>query len=86
MRALAALQRDGLIEQIGLCNVTVGQIEEARRIADIAVVQVELSVWHDDSLLSGVAEYCVANRHPSSSPTGRSADRIVVAAREPIRS
>ena len=30
VRALAALQRDGLVESIGLCNVTVGQIEEAR--------------------------------------------------------
>jgi aryl-alcohol dehydrogenase-like predicted oxidoreductase/histidinol phosphatase-like enzyme len=62
VRALAALQRDGLIEHIGLCNVNVGQIEAARRIADIAAVQVELSVWHDDGFLSGVAEYCVANR------------------------
>jgi aryl-alcohol dehydrogenase-like predicted oxidoreductase/predicted kinase len=62
VRALAALQRDGLIEHVGLCNVNVGQIEEARRITDIAAVQVELSVWHDDSFLSGVVEYCVANR------------------------
>jgi aryl-alcohol dehydrogenase-like predicted oxidoreductase len=62
VRALAALQRDGAIEHIGLCNVTVGQIEQARQIIDIAAVQVELSVWHDDSFLSGVAEYCVANR------------------------
>ena len=61
VRALAALQRDGAIEHIGLCNVNVGQIEEARRITDIAAVQVELSVWHDDGFLSGVAEYCVAN-------------------------
>jgi aryl-alcohol dehydrogenase-like predicted oxidoreductase/histidinol phosphatase-like enzyme len=61
VRALAALQRDGLVEQIGLCNVNVGQIEEARRITDIDAVQVELSVWHDDNFLSGVAEYCVAN-------------------------
>src|SRR5512138_3717717 len=30
VRALAALQRDGLVRQIGLCNVTVGQIEVAR--------------------------------------------------------
>src|SRR5262245_37476264 len=30
VRALAALKRDGLIEHIGLCNVTVGQIEQAR--------------------------------------------------------
>jgi aryl-alcohol dehydrogenase-like predicted oxidoreductase/predicted kinase len=59
VRALAALKRDGLVEHIGLCNVTVGQIEEARDITEIAAVQVELSVWHDDNVLSGVAEYCV---------------------------
>ena len=61
VRALASLKRDGLIEEIGLCNVTVGQIEEARRITDIAAVQVELSIWHDDNVLSGVARYCVTN-------------------------
>ena len=57
VRALAALQRDGLVNAIGLCNVTVGQIEDARRIAEIASVQVELSLWHDANILSGVAEY-----------------------------
>jgi aryl-alcohol dehydrogenase-like predicted oxidoreductase/histidinol phosphatase-like enzyme/predicted kinase len=62
VRALDGLRRDGLIEAIGLCNVNLGQIEEARRITDIAAVQVELSVWHDDALLDGVAEYCAANR------------------------
>jgi aryl-alcohol dehydrogenase-like predicted oxidoreductase/histidinol phosphatase-like enzyme len=61
VRALASLKRNGLIEHIGLCNVTVGQIEDARRLADIDAVQVELSIWNDDNLLSGVAEYCVAN-------------------------
>ena len=61
VRALAALKRDGLIESIGLCNVTVGQIEEARRITEIAVVQTELSIWKDDNILSGVAAYCLAN-------------------------
>jgi aryl-alcohol dehydrogenase-like predicted oxidoreductase len=35
VRALAALKRDGLVEHIGLCNVTVGQIEQARQIADM---------------------------------------------------
>jgi aryl-alcohol dehydrogenase-like predicted oxidoreductase/histidinol phosphatase-like enzyme/predicted kinase len=64
VRALAALKRDGLIESIGLCNVTVGQIEEARRISEIDSIQVELSIWHDHHLLSGVARYCVANRLP----------------------
>ena len=62
VRALAALKRDGLIDAIGLCNVTVGQIEDARAIADIAAVQVELSPWHDDDILSGVAAYCIGNR------------------------
>src|SRR5262245_21181185 len=59
VRALAALQRDGLIEHVGLCNVTVGQIEEAARICEISSVQVELSVWNDDNVLSGILAYCV---------------------------
>ena len=58
VRALAALKREGLIDEIGLSNVTVAQIAEARRIAEIASVQVELSVWHDEHLLSGVVDYC----------------------------
>jgi len=62
VRALAALKRDGLIESIGLCNVTVGQIEEARRIAEIDAIQVELSLWRDDHFLSGVVDYCIAHR------------------------
>jgi aryl-alcohol dehydrogenase-like predicted oxidoreductase/predicted kinase/histidinol phosphatase-like enzyme len=61
VRALAALQRDGLVESIGLCNVTVGQIEEARGVAEIAAVQVELSIWNDDNILSGVVRYCLEN-------------------------
>jgi aryl-alcohol dehydrogenase-like predicted oxidoreductase/predicted kinase/histidinol phosphatase-like enzyme len=62
VRALAALKRDGLIDAIGLSNVTVGQIEEARRITEVDSIQVELSIWHDEHLLSGVAEYCLAHR------------------------
>ena len=62
VRALAGLKADGLVSRIGLCNVNVGQIEEARRIADVSAVQVELSVWDDESLLNGVLDYCVANR------------------------
>jgi aryl-alcohol dehydrogenase-like predicted oxidoreductase/histidinol phosphatase-like enzyme/predicted kinase len=64
VRALAALKRDGLVDRIGLCNVTVGQIEEARRLTEIDAVQIELSVWHDEHFLSGVAAYCVANGLP----------------------
>lgn len=61
VRALAALKRDGLIQQIGLCNVTVGQIEQARRLTDIDAIQIELSIWNDHHFLSGVASYCVAH-------------------------
>jgi aryl-alcohol dehydrogenase-like predicted oxidoreductase/adenylate kinase family enzyme len=61
IRALAALKREGLITGIGLSNVTVGQIEEARQITEIASVQVELSVWNDAAILSGVAAYCIAH-------------------------
>jgi aryl-alcohol dehydrogenase-like predicted oxidoreductase/histidinol phosphatase-like enzyme len=61
VRALDSLKRDGRIAAIGLCNVNVGQIEEARAITEIASVQVELGPWRDDSLLNGVAEYCAAN-------------------------
>jgi aryl-alcohol dehydrogenase-like predicted oxidoreductase len=58
VRALAALQADGLIRHVGLCNVTVGQIESARRIVEIASVQVSISPFDDENLRNGVAEYC----------------------------
>jgi aryl-alcohol dehydrogenase-like predicted oxidoreductase/histidinol phosphatase-like enzyme len=61
VRALDSLKRDGVIDAIGLCNVTVGQIEQAREITEIASVQVELSLWCDDSLMNGVVEYCFAH-------------------------
>jgi aryl-alcohol dehydrogenase-like predicted oxidoreductase/predicted kinase/histidinol phosphatase-like enzyme len=61
VRALAALQRDGLIEQIGLCNVSLGQLREALDVTPIAAVQVELSPWHDESLRGGLVEFCAEN-------------------------
>jgi len=60
VRALALLQREGLVEHVGLCNVSLSQLEEARTIVDIAAVQVEMSPWHDESLRNGVAELCAA--------------------------
>jgi aryl-alcohol dehydrogenase-like predicted oxidoreductase/histidinol phosphatase-like enzyme/predicted kinase len=62
VRALAALKRDGLIDLIGLSNVTVGQIDDARKITPIDSIQVELSVWHDRHFLSGVVDYCLTHR------------------------
>jgi aryl-alcohol dehydrogenase-like predicted oxidoreductase len=61
VRALAALKDEGLIARIGLCNVNVGQIDEARRIAHISAVQVEVSVRHDENLLNGVVDYCITH-------------------------
>jgi aryl-alcohol dehydrogenase-like predicted oxidoreductase/histidinol phosphatase-like enzyme len=58
VRALATLQSEGKIRRIGLCNVTVGQIETAREIAEIASVQVSLGALDDENLRNGVAEYC----------------------------
>ena len=57
VRALAALQKEGMIRRIGLCNVSVGQIEAARAIVEIAAIQVPLSVLDLEALRSGVAEY-----------------------------
>ena len=61
VRALASLKDDGLVERIGLCNVNVGQIEEARRITEIATVQVELNLWQDTNVLNGVVQYCITH-------------------------
>jgi aryl-alcohol dehydrogenase-like predicted oxidoreductase/histidinol phosphatase-like enzyme len=60
VRALAALQRGGLVRRVGLCNVTVAQIEEARRHVDVASVQVALGPFDDEALRSGVLEYCAS--------------------------
>ena len=62
VRALDALRRDGAIEGIGLGNVNVAQIEEARAITEIAAVQVALSLWHDEHILNGVLEYCFTHQ------------------------
>ena len=84
VRALAALQRDGLVEQIGLCNVSLGELREARDIAPIAAVQVELSPWHDASLRGGVVEHCADAGIPllAHRPLGGADNRA--AARETI--
>ena len=60
VRALARLQRQGRVRDIGLCNVTLGQLREAEDIAPIAAVQVALNPFQDDALRNGVAEHCAA--------------------------
>jgi len=52
--ALAELQRAGKIRHLGVSNVTVKQLEEARRIAPIVSVQNEYNIGHrkDDDVLA----------------------------------
>ncbi|MGH7717582.1 MAG: aldo/keto reductase [Gemmatimonadaceae bacterium] len=61
VRALARLQEEGKVRDVGLCNVTVSQIQAAQSVVAIATVQVSLSPFDDESLRNGVAEYCRGN-------------------------
>jgi aryl-alcohol dehydrogenase-like predicted oxidoreductase len=61
VRALARLQREGLVEHVGLCNVALGQLEQAQGEAEIASVQLSLSPRDDDALRGGVIEHCLAH-------------------------
>ena len=59
LRALKALQNEGKIRDIGLCNVNLEQLEAARAMATIAAVQVELSPLELTPLKNGVVDHCV---------------------------
>ena len=61
IRALARMQNEGKIRDVGLCNVTVTQIRAAQAIMDLSAVQVSLSPFDDENLRNGVAEYCRDN-------------------------
>lgn len=84
VRTLAALHGEGKIRRIGLCNVTVGQIEAARAIAEISSVQASLSVLDDENLRNGVAEYCRAHgiRLIAHRPLG--GEQVTRIARDPL--
>jgi aryl-alcohol dehydrogenase-like predicted oxidoreductase len=60
--ALAKLQRQGLVRQIGLSNVTRKQIDEGRAIADIVCVQNHYNLAHrdDDALIDQLAAEAIA--------------------------
>jgi hypothetical protein len=59
IRALARLRDEGRVGAIGLCNVTVGQIEAARALTPVDSVQVSLSPFDDTNARNGVARYCL---------------------------
>jgi aryl-alcohol dehydrogenase-like predicted oxidoreductase len=57
LTVLAELQRQGLIRHIGLSNATARQVEDGRRICDIACVQNQYNLAHrnDDALVEQLA-------------------------------
>lgn len=62
LKILADLQRQGLVRHIGLSNVTPGQFEEARQIAEIVCVQNQYNLAHrdDDAFIDMLAAQGVA--------------------------
>ena len=70
--ALAALRDEGKIRRVGLSNVTVAQIERARRIVPITSVQNRLNPFFPESRRDGVLAACAehAMGFLAYSPTG----------------
>jgi aryl-alcohol dehydrogenase-like predicted oxidoreductase len=56
--ALARLREAGRIRWVGLSNVTVAQIEAARRIVPVASVQNRLNPFYPEALTDGVLRAC----------------------------
>ena len=62
LRALADLQRQGLVREVGLSNVTARQVEEGRGIVEIACVQNQYNLVHraDDGLIDVLTDAGIA--------------------------
>ena len=59
--ALAELRAEGKIHRVGLSNVSVEQVEEARSIVEITSVQNRLNPFFREAALDGVVAHCDAN-------------------------
>ncbi|HXV61106.1 MAG TPA: aldo/keto reductase [Vicinamibacteria bacterium] len=57
-RTLEALLREGKVRRLGLCNVSLEELEEARRHFPVTTVQVSLSPIDLAPLKNGVASFC----------------------------
>ncbi|OWW02396.1 oxidoreductase [Rhizobium sp. R72] len=62
LEVLTDLKRQGLIQHIGLSNVTARQIEDAKKITEIACVQNQYNLAHreDDGLIDALASQGIA--------------------------
>lgn len=58
LHALAELKSKGLVQNIGLCNVDLAELEQASRHFPVACVQNELSVVSRSSAEEGTLEWC----------------------------
>lgn len=58
VRALARLAEQGLVNRVGVANVTRTQLDEALDLAPVAAVQVALSPFDDRPLRGGVVSRC----------------------------
>ena len=56
--AVARLREQGKVEAVGLSNVSVAQIEEAREIVPVVSVQNRCNVFDRDAWNEGVVSYC----------------------------
>lgn len=59
--AMAELVQAGKVRAIGLSEVSVDELDRAARIAPIASVQSEFSLWTRDPARNGVLSWCEAN-------------------------
>jgi aryl-alcohol dehydrogenase-like predicted oxidoreductase len=59
VNAFAELQDDGLVDHVGLSNVSVEQLDEARELVDVATVQNRYNFAHrdDEDVLQACEEY-----------------------------
>lgn len=64
--ALAALVREGKIGGIGLSEVSAATIRRAAAVAEIAAVEIELSLFTTDVLGNGVADACHEREFPGA--------------------
>ncbi len=58
MRALARLVDEGLVNHVGVSNVSLRQLEEALELAPVAAIEVALSPFDDGPERSGLIDAC----------------------------
>ncbi len=59
--ALARLREEGKVRRVGLSNVSVSQIEEARGLVEVTSVQNRLNPFFREAVRDGVVGYCDAH-------------------------